>query len=60
METKLLLRNFLKDKNYFTIDFINQRAMSFTDGKTEARNKLPKQLQLDQISSCGNKLPLSG
>lgn len=60
METKLMLSSFLTEKKLFSIDFLNQRVASFHYGKAEARNKLPKPLEKDKITSGGNKLPLSG
>ena len=37
---RLLLRKLMTEKKYFTLELLNQRIMSFTYGKTEARNKI--------------------
>ena len=60
METKLLLSTYLTEKKYFTIEFLNQRVSNFSYGKAESRNKIPKPLQQDQITSNGHRLHLSG
>ena len=60
MEVKLMLQAFIVGKKYFSIGFLNQRVTSFTYGKSEARNKIPKPLDQDHIVSDGKRLPLSG
>lgn len=60
METKQMLHMYISDKKYFTIDFLNERIMNFSYGKSEARNKPPKPLDAAHLSSSGSRLPLSG
>ena len=60
LEVKLMLSVYVSDKKYFTIDFLNERIMSFSYGKSEARNKIPKALEIDHLLSRQSKLRLSG
>ena len=60
LEVKLMLFVYISDKKYFTIDFLNERIMSFSYGKSEARNKIPKALEIDHLLSRQSKLRLSG
>ena len=60
LEVKLMLSVYISDKKYFTIDFLNERIMSFSYGKSEARNKIPKALEIDHLLSRHSKLRLSG
>ncbi len=60
METKLMLRALISEKKFFSLDLLNERIMSFSYGKAEARNKPPKPLDMDHLLSRGSKLPLSG
>ena len=54
METKLMLHVLICEKIYFNLD------LSFSYGKTEAKNKPPEPLDIHHHSSGGSKLPLSG
>ena len=57
-EIKLMLHAFIS-KNYFTLHVLNSRIKSFTYGRREYRNKLPKDFTADHLSRS-EKLPLSG
>jgi hypothetical protein len=59
LETKLMLTSFIKDKKYFDIQFLNDRMSKFYYGKTESRNKPPKEFTIKSFSTDG-KLRLSG
>lgn len=59
LEIRLMLRCFVQDEQYFSLDTFNSRIESFAYGKTESRTKPPKSLLTTHISGNG-KLPLSG
>ena len=60
LETKLILRVFIWDKKYFSLNFLNERIKSFCYGKAESRSKPPKPLEKKHIESSGSKMHLSG
>ena len=57
-ETKLMLSTFIS-KKYFTLDVLNSRVKNFTYGRTEYRNKVPKDFTAEHLAQSA-KLPLSG
>ncbi len=59
LEIKLMLRVFIYEKKYFTLNQLNNRIQNFSYGKTESRNKVPKPIEVSHLSSEG-KLRLSG
>ena len=59
LEIKLMLTSFIKDKKYFDVQFLNDRVSKFYYGKTESRNKPPKEFTIKSFSPDG-KLHLSG
>jgi hypothetical protein len=58
MEMKLMLKVFIYEKKYFTLQFLNERMKFFCFGREEIRNKAPKQIEKIHITT--NRLPLSG
>ena len=54
-ETKLMLQVLLCENKFFNLYFLNERR-SFSYG---AKNKPPKPLDMDHLSSGGSKLPVS-
>ena len=60
LETKLMLGVFIYEKKYFGLNFFNNRIASFSYGKSEARNKIPKPIERGHILSSASKLRLSG
>ena len=59
LEVRLMLTSFIKDKKYFDVQFLNDRILKFYHGRTESRNKPPKEFTLKSLCSDG-KLHLSG
>ena len=59
LEMKLMLTSFIKYKKYFDVQFLNDCVSIFYYGKTESRNKPPKEFTIKSFSSDG-KLHLSG
>lgn len=57
-EIKLMLNAFMS-KKYITLQMLNNRVQNFIYGRTEYRNKVPKDFTADNLSDSG-KLPLSG
>ena len=59
LEVKLMLKHFIINERYFTLDRFNSRMESFAYSRKEAANKPPKSFSPVHITGKG-KLPLSG
>ena len=55
-----MLSSFIRDKKYFTIEFLNDRICYFDYSSSEARNKPPKPFTTKMLASDSTKLHLSG
>lgn len=60
LELKLMLSSFIRNKHYFTIEFLNDRISNFDYSSSEARNKPPKPFTSKMFSTDSPKLHLSG
>ena len=60
MEMKVLLKSFMIEEKFFSLDLLNERILNFTYGRAEVRNKPPKPFQISQFISSTQKLRLSG
>lgn len=58
-EIQLLLKCFVGDEQYFSLDLLNMRIENFAYGRVEAKSKPPKGFKMGHITGQG-KLPLSG
>ena len=58
LEIQLMLKHFIQEEHYFSLDALNARIENFAYGRTESKNKPPKSFSLAHVSSRG-KLPLS-
>ena len=56
LETRLMLATFIQD-GCITLDFLNQRILNFSYGRTEAVTKVPKPFEKTHLET---RLPLSG
>ena len=59
LEVQLMMRNFICEEGYFTLDTLNSRMENFAYSRKEATNKPPKAFSPGHITGKG-KLPLSG
>ena len=60
LEVKLMLKVFIWEKKYFSLNFLNDRIQNFSYGKKENRSKPPKPLEKSHIEAPGSKMHLSG
>ena len=60
LETKLMLNVFIFEEKYFSLQFLNERIQSFSYGREESRNKVPKPIERTHLMSSSSKLRLSG
>lgn len=58
-EIQLLLKCFICDEKFFSLDLLNVRIENFAYGRAERKNKPPKAFTSGHITGQG-KLPLSG
>ena len=59
LEVKLMLKHFIVDMGYFTLETLNSRMESFAYSRKESTSKPPKSFSSVHITGKG-KLPLSG
>ena len=59
LEMKLMLKHFIQNESYFSLDTLNARVENFAYGRTESKSKPPKSFSLAHVIGSG-KLPLSG
>lgn len=59
MEIRLMLKHFIYDEQFFSLDALNTRTENFAYGRTESRSKPPKAFTQAHINGQ-SKLPLSG
>ena len=59
LEIKVMFTSFIEDKKYFDVLFLNDHVSKLYYGKTESRNKPPKEFTIKSFSTDG-KLHLSG
>ena len=59
LELQLMLKHFIYNEHYFSLDTLNARIENFAYGRTESRNKPPKSFSPTNVAGQG-KLPLSG
>ena len=59
MEIQLMLDHFIHVQCLFTLDMLNDRIASFCYGRSEKKNKPPRQLENKHIKGS-TKFPMSG